>query len=1640
MAEMLQKELKELGWQLESHLPDKGSLLEQLKHAANLLSNLEQCLATAILESMQPFLKALINPELLDHQDKDLVIVRSLGLLHLKRLTVIFGLIISTLSGLNDSSGISFGRRGIILEILARYRSCIVLLDLECDDLVAEIFRTFIAIVRDDHPNAIVTSMKMIMVMLVEESDEVHQDNLLTLLSSLGWNKKEITEAARNLSMSVIKHCTSKLEPAVKQLLISSMSGDSWSSKCQIDYHEVIVDLYQCSPEILSGVVPYLTGELLADQSESRIRAVRLVGEIFAIPGREICEAFKPIFTEFLKRLTDRIVEVRMTVLDCIKNCLLSYPSRPEAPQIFAALHDRLLDYDENVRKQVVAVVFDLACHALDSVPVETVKLVSERLRDKSLLVKKCTFERLAEIYRLDCMRGTKGCAQEYDWIPGKILRCFYDKDFRYDTVEIVLCESMFPADFTIKHRVRQWIRILPGLDKVEVKGLEKILEQKQRLQQEMQKYLTFKQTYKDSGVPNSQVKGMSFFRVLSRCFTDPEKAEESFQLLDQLKDANIWNILSNILDPDTSFAQAHHSRDDILKILGEKHQLLDFMSTLSVKCSYILFNKEHVKEILSEVVAQKSAGSSQDVVSCMDMLVMLARYSAFLFAGSEDELLNLLKEDDEILKDGVLNVLAMAGGTIRERLASSSILVDLILERLCFGGSRRQAKYAVRALSAIKKDDGLLSLYKKLVDMLKEKSNLPSVLQSLGCIAQTAPAVFETRESEVVEFIKTNILETSNKIKDQKKELWHDGSENCQLKIFGIKTLVKSYLPVKDAHLRVEIDNIIEILRSILSYGEISKEIKSSSVDRAHLRLASAKAVLRLSRHWDHKIPADVFHLTVRTIEGKQINFPQARKVFRGKIHQYVKDRVLDAKYACALLFSIYGPKQEFEECKNDLTEIIQMCRQVRARQLSLQSDASFPMPYPEFILPYLIHSLAHHPLFPCIEESKNVKPFEPIYRILYSFLSMIVHGDEVIQPEAKIDEKAKECTSVLTSILMHVKRSVDVLDAAKSKNSYAICDLGLLIIKCLAKQQDLHHDEIAPLTLPSNMYKPGEKEDDCGVEAGDTTTWLAEDSIAAHFESPNFDANGPVPLEIDADEIVGDDEIDGNEMPLGKLIRRIKSKKVKATKEENDSSTVKEKTEDQDADVLKVVQEKKLDGLGISINFETNNGCSYPSGVETKNHDEKETKKRKDSDDTLSAVVPKRQRSTAKSSSKRSAPKSMNSLSCTSKKDKLFKEEDAEPNDSDLLVSCAGKKSKSTISSQGSDEEDGRNEEIGASDEKKLDLETHTKGGNADKSSSETGNKRKRRSIAGLSKSSPVGSGLPTTDLVDCRVKIWWPLDKKFYEGIVKSYDPEKKKHVVLYEDGDVEVLRLDKECWELIPDSGKLSKKSKPSQSPRKQGLKSKRTKVLEDSGSKNDERDTPLKYYRTQKKNVKPNPKTKTESVSKGKSALPPQKAENISDTSAPESSLASQIDALHTGDPEVEKQASDVDSPPPKEEEISKSETEELEGDGKKDDNSKGVDEEMKPAIEGDQDEEMEGTRDSSQSSDLKKSNSEEKQAEKPSKRSQKKTKNVKQLDEAYKRTAEGNRSQSPDPECAEDEPIKPHFAKGYSNVCPTGPR
>ncbi|KAL3624930.1 hypothetical protein CASFOL_031598 [Castilleja foliolosa] len=115
-----------------------------------------------------------------------------------------------------------------------------------------------------------------------------------------------------------------------------------------------------------------------------------------------------------------------------------------------------------------------------------------------------------------------------------------------------------------------------------------------------MHKYLSLRHSSKEGDDTEVQKKVMFCFRVISNCFGDSAKAQENFQILDQLKDGNVWKISTRLIDPNTSALQASSLR----------HQLYD-----------------HFREFLLDARVLKCSGSTELVLSCMAILVMRLRH-----------------------------------------------------------------------------------------------------------------------------------------------------------------------------------------------------------------------------------------------------------------------------------------------------------------------------------------------------------------------------------------------------------------------------------------------------------------------------------------------------------------------------------------------------------------------------------------------------------------------------------------------------------------------------------------------------------------------------------------------------------------------------------------------------------------------------------------------------------------------------------------------------------------------------------------------------------------------------------------------------------------------------------------------------
>ncbi|XP_022757900.1 DNA mismatch repair protein MSH6 isoform X2 [Durio zibethinus] len=63
---------------------------------------------------------------------------------------------------------------------------------------------------------------------------------------------------------------------------------------------------------------------------------------------------------------------------------------------------------------------------------------------------------------------------------------------------------------------------------------------------------------------------------------------------------------------------------------------------------------------------------------------------------------------------------------------------------------------------------------------------------------------------------------------------------------------------------------------------------------------------------------------------------------------------------------------------------------------------------------------------------------------------------------------------------------------------------------------------------------------------------------------------------------------------------------------------------------------------------------------------------------------------------------------------------------------------------------------------------------------------------------------------EVLEKRIRVYWPLDKAWYEGVVKFFDKESGKHLVQYDDAEEEELDLGKEKIEWVKEStGRLKR---------------------------------------------------------------------------------------------------------------------------------------------------------------------------------------------------------------------------------------
>ncbi|CAN1151020.1 Sister chromatid cohesion protein PDS5 homolog C [Linum perenne] len=246
----LEEQLMEAGNKLVSPPSSVDELFSLLDKIDGYLARVEQSPSVSMKSALAPSLNALITDQLFRHSDVDINVAVASCISEITRITApdapydddqmkeVFQLIVSSFENLDDKTSKSYAKRTSILETVAKVRSCVVMLDLECDALIVEMFQKFLKFVRDFHPENVVSSMETIMTLVLEESEEIPVELLSPLLSSVKKKNKEVLPTARKLGEKVLGSCAEKIKPYLVDALKSLQTSPD-------DYWDVVGSICQ---------------------------------------------------------------------------------------------------------------------------------------------------------------------------------------------------------------------------------------------------------------------------------------------------------------------------------------------------------------------------------------------------------------------------------------------------------------------------------------------------------------------------------------------------------------------------------------------------------------------------------------------------------------------------------------------------------------------------------------------------------------------------------------------------------------------------------------------------------------------------------------------------------------------------------------------------------------------------------------------------------------------------------------------------------------------------------------------------------------------------------------------------------------------------------------------------------------------------------------------------------------------------------------------------------------------------------------------------------------------------------------------------------------------------------------------------
>ncbi len=1117
-------------------------------------------------EGLAETVEDLVGLGLITHEDRDVRLLVACCLVDVLRvyapeapyspvqLQQIFSLFTQQLRGLStvvDAEDARSQRTHYILESLATVKSCVILTELSQqgvpggEEELVSFFECLLSEVREEHSQSVINHVVEALEACLEELDVFTQPLLDVLLVGLLPISRRDVPKMHAVTVQLLRRSFNRICNPISQFLNGVLSGSArgiGGTDSELSEHvlHLIYELHKVNSGFLLYVLPNVAIQLQSEDLGGRGEAMSLLARLFSSTHANYAIDYQKNWNDFLGRFKDVEAGVRGKMVEYGSAILTKKPELRS--YLWEHMELRLSDPDWEIRRKTVHELCDLAVNCIDAVNVSIMKKLSERLRDKTLQIRKDTVTGLAQVYARHVSETWRGNRkkegpplgeensssakdgpekdsniflqesntvedmwptnvgtdswEKLHWIPGDVIKCF-----AYPEPEMKLRVLQLLDEVLLPKLSNKWVRaagavyLVSNLDTQAFEGLKRILEYRATLRVEVLHYLQVRnwlRSHPDDATAKKAL--MSSFETLGHI---SDKKSAPIQKLNVISDQHVFLRLKAVCAPRLSAAKISEAKADLLKRVGSRSLLGEYLCTLTRSCAMLSFGSDMLSGVLAVLSKSIKIRNVKGIQSALQIITCCAgihpgELNVPEIASNLLEVVHTAQEaGDEKTLTGVLYALKCIAGRKEVVGCNDSppqqrhtCELKKVLEANCQKASDLSTSLQKAVLDGKHGEDGsgviaseaAISLIKvlfpnseelprKLINELGKRvtprgsQSVPALL-SLGALFEAFPFLFEScpAGNRVIKFARGVLL-------DLRSDEGSADSHDCDCCCACITLLGRKLLPSKgDEAARSEAIELLDVLFEIMGEEQMNK-LSSHSPHRfsicresdAKLRLAAALSTLRLMQlgHLQSLLSPQRWKcLGYMLLDKNEI----LRQAFLKEVCTLVSEAKLPLRfyaYLCLVASSSVEARLALQKGVRSIRLAV-----AQSQLLKDSGEQSGPIPptvmVPEYALPYAIYLLAHHPQFNGMGEKNIRKHLVPVVGIL------------------RIDGSTDNL-----SFLFHISETIvssycDALSGGDTLSLVSVAQLACEILQLSIKVQDNLSTYPGTIFLPKYLYRP--------------------------------------------------------------------------------------------------------------------------------------------------------------------------------------------------------------------------------------------------------------------------------------------------------------------------------------------------------------------------------------------------------------------------------------------------------------------------------------------------------------------------------------------------------------------------------------